>query len=218
MPETFVYPPRNLPGSSDNWGRAVEQRNNLQEKDQVQLTQRVDNGLRAANGQLAVIAEQIDTISGTVTELSSRSTHQASPGSLTLVYGTGWGQKGPVSTSVTFPAALEGRRTATLVGSGIFEWAGGSSDDALGIYLRLEVRQNGNVIWSTTKNVSANPFIPAAFDGDSFSIVAAVQVPAGTEPTFDLRLYGYRSASGGNSSDAGRATNLNLSLSYGDRY
>lgn len=57
-----VFPPRSLPGIAENWGRHVEQRIELGEKSEVQLAQKVDNGLRANEGQLSVLAEQMNEL------------------------------------------------------------------------------------------------------------------------------------------------------------
>lgn len=62
MSSEFVYPQRNLPGRAENWGRAVEARDKILEKDLRQAVQKIDNGLRATGGQLAVIGAQIDLL------------------------------------------------------------------------------------------------------------------------------------------------------------
>lgn len=62
MSTDFVYPERNLPGRAENWGRAVEARDKILEKDLRQAVQKIDNGLRATGGQLAVIGTQIDLL------------------------------------------------------------------------------------------------------------------------------------------------------------
>lgn len=57
-----VFPPNNLPGSSANWGRQVVRRIELGERSELQLSQKVDNGLRANAGQLAVLADQMNEL------------------------------------------------------------------------------------------------------------------------------------------------------------
>lgn len=71
MDSEFVYPPRALPGISDNWGRTVESRIQSGERSEQQLSQTVNNGLRAQGGQLAVIADQVDVMSGTLARLAN---------------------------------------------------------------------------------------------------------------------------------------------------
>lgn len=74
-----VFPQRNLPGLSEEWGRTVENRVVAGEAKDGQIEQKVDNGLRAANGQLAVLSEQI-------VELTERQTLvNVLSGSLTLL-------------------------------------------------------------------------------------------------------------------------------------
>lgn len=62
-----VFPPRNLPGEAENWGREVENRIEGGEASELQLSQKLDNGLRSTAGQLAVVSSQM-------TELTERLT------------------------------------------------------------------------------------------------------------------------------------------------
>lgn len=71
-----VYPPRNLPGRADNWGRRVEDVDKSLWKNLRQLSQTVRNGLRAVSGQLSVLAKQIDRISSAQNDLVGRVSHQ----------------------------------------------------------------------------------------------------------------------------------------------
>ena len=162
----------------------------------------------------------IDTLNVTVAELSARSSHQASPADLTLVYGKGYGQKGPATRDFSLPGPSSGRRTALLVGSGNFEWAGGSSGSQIsqGIYLRLELRMGNTLLGVDTAQVSANPFEPASFSGEDATFVTSIRVPANTSPSFQLRLFGFRSADGGETTDAGRVANMSFTIQYGDLY
>lgn len=167
--------------------------------------------------QVAILEAQVQ-LQAQQAEMLGRSSHQVSPSAVTLTYGTGYGEKGPSTRSFPFPAPQLGRRAATLIGSGRFEWAGGSSSAALGVYLRVELWQGSSMLWADVAFVTNDPFIPAAFNGDSFSLAASVRVPANDEPSFQLRVYGYRSADGGAATDGGRITNLSFTLQYGDRY
>lgn len=67
-----VFPPRDLPGRAEEWGRQVERRIVSGESSEVQLEQKVDNGLRATGGQLAVLAEQLDLMHDAQRELEER--------------------------------------------------------------------------------------------------------------------------------------------------
>ena len=167
---------------------------------------------------LEKLAAQQLILSDAIAELQARSSHQATPADLTLVYGTGYGQKGPATRTFTMPAPTGARRTALLVGSGNFEWAGSSGSAALGIRLRSELWLNGALIATDVAEVSNNPFIPASFSGDTMSFTASVKIPAGAPVQLELKLYGYRSADGGTTTDAGRVAALSFTLTYGDKY
>lgn len=67
-----VFPPRDLPGRSEEWGRQVENRIEAGEKSEQQLEQKVDNGLRATGGQLAVLSRQIDALASQQLDLLGR--------------------------------------------------------------------------------------------------------------------------------------------------
>lgn len=167
---------------------------------------------------LEKLAAQQLILSDAIAELQARSSHQASPADLTLVYGTGFGQKGPATRSFSLPAPQGAQRTALLIGSGNFEWAGSASSSALGIRLRSELWLGNKMISTDVAEVSNNPFVPAAFSGDTMNFTASVNIPAGAPVPLELKLYGYRSADGGTASDAGRVANLSFTLTYGDKY
>lgn len=69
-----VFPPRDLPGRAEEWGRQVENRIEAGEKSEQQLEQKVDNGLRATGGQLAVLSRQLDAVAAQQEFLLSLST------------------------------------------------------------------------------------------------------------------------------------------------
>lgn len=176
-----------------------------------------ENASRATGTETNGVLQELQSA---VAELQARSSHQTAPNNLTLLYGTGYGQKGPVTQTFSLSAPQNGRRTAILTGSGTWEWAGpaGSPTNVSGITLRLELWQGTKMIWADVASVSSYPFIPASFNGDSFSVVASITVPEGVEPVFELRLYGYRSADGGNATDAGRVAGMSFTIQYGDKY
>lgn len=70
-----VFPPRDLPGRAEEWGRQVERRIEAGESSEQQLDQKVDNGLRATGGQLAVLARQIDAITAAQQDLKGRESY-----------------------------------------------------------------------------------------------------------------------------------------------
>lgn len=57
-----VFPPRNLPGTSEEWGRSVESRIESGDRADTQISQTLDNNLRAVSGQLEVMSRQLSLI------------------------------------------------------------------------------------------------------------------------------------------------------------
>lgn len=82
-----VFPPRDLPGRAEEWGRQVERRIENGESSEEQLEQKVDNGLRATGGQLAVLSQQLDRITEAQEDLYGR-----------VSFGTFWSGS-PISVS-----------------------------------------------------------------------------------------------------------------------
>lgn len=232
MSDTFVYPPRNLPGRAEDWGRAVEARDKLAAKELTQAVQRMDNGLRATSGQLAVIAEQINTVtaqqeilsaqqatlSTTVSDLQSRSTSSTAPSDLTLIRGASSGESGPATRAVAFPAPVGGRRNAIVVGSGSVAWTGTSTGTGIGdsVTVGLEFRQAGTRVWYD--NTSASSAQMFTFMGsNTFNLVVPLQVPSGGS-SYDLRMWVGATSSGGQVNRGARLENMNFSIIYGDTY
>lgn len=207
---TPVLPRPNVNDDAVPWARSITGATQGNSRELSRVTQDLEMSNRATAGQMGVFGRQLD-------ELQARSSHLATPPDMTLVYGTGFGQKGPVESLFELPGPTGGGRVSTLVGSGVFEWAGGSSTSAIPIYLRLEVLHQGVLVASAVEQVSASPFLPAEFGGNAFSAVASIRVPESNTAQFQLRLYGYRSASGGTASDAGRVRDLSFTLTYGDK-
>lgn len=218
MAETFVYPPRNLPGKAEDWGRAVESRDKILEKELAQSVQKFDNGLRATGGQLAVVASQIDTVSAqqatlglTVTELASRSTHQVSPASISV---TGNATVAPFPTatrSFSFPAPAGGRRTAIL----IFSCEYSSSSSTISANIFPEILQGSVTTWrGSSVPVPAATSAPANWVPTTSSF-ASVLIPAGTNPEFTFRIHrvGFQTTT-----TTITASNMQAVLIYGDRY
>lgn len=218
MAETFVYPPRNLPGKAEDWGRAVESRDKILEKELAQSVQKFDNGLRATGGQLAVVASQIDTVSAqqatlglTVTELASRSTHQVSPASISV---TGNATVAPFPTatrSFSFPAPAGGRRTAIL----IFSCEYSSSSSTISANIFPEILQGSATTWrGSSVPVPAATSAPADWVPTTSSF-ASVLIPAGANPEFTFRIHrvGFQTTT-----TTITASNMQAVLIYGDRY
>lgn len=71
-----VYPPRDLPGRADDWGRRVEGVSEDLYKSQVQLQQTLNNGQRATAGQLALLSRQLKRVTENQVDLLGRVSHQ----------------------------------------------------------------------------------------------------------------------------------------------
>lgn len=69
MSSKYVYPPRNLPGSAEVWGRSVENRDEILDRKIDVQVQKTDNGLRAVSGQLAALSKQIEALQATTEKL-----------------------------------------------------------------------------------------------------------------------------------------------------
>lgn len=216
MAEQFVYPPRNLPGRAEDWGRAVEARDKIQARDLTQLAQKTDNGLRATAGQLAVVATQIDTlttqqgeIQGAVTELQARRTHSTSPANLSI---TNNATTNPPSVTRTFsfPAPEGGARTALVFLSADLATTLAASQSVTA-FARLEygssARATDNYI------LGAGPSRPSWYS-EQINFQFYTTVPAGEPPEFTLRLsrLGFTSTS-----TTVTASDITAIIQYGDR-
>lgn len=71
-----VYPPRDLPGRADDWGRRVEAVSEDLYRSQVQLQQTLNNGQRATAGQLALLSRQLKRVTDNQIDLLGRVSHQ----------------------------------------------------------------------------------------------------------------------------------------------
>lgn len=101
-----VYPPRNLPGSANEWGRAVEVREQALANNLRIFSQSSNNTFRAGSGQIAVS-------SGHIQELLNRRVDVGTLPEMT-VSGTATAEPFPrTSQTFTFPA-IPGVRSALL--------------------------------------------------------------------------------------------------------
>lgn len=98
-----VFPQRNLPPDAENWGREVENRIEGGEASELQLSQKLDNGLRSTAGQLAVVSSQM-------TELTERLTLANVLFEETLIPGNGSGDArnywSPYEFTITKPRGV----------------------------------------------------------------------------------------------------------------
>lgn len=112
-----IFPPRNLPGAAEKWGREVEGRVIDLESKQERDASKLNNSLRNSSGQLAVLARQIDALSETATRVEDasklyeafESREYSWPGGSNV----GWYPYTPTVTA----SSLSGRFRVTVVGS-----------------------------------------------------------------------------------------------------
>lgn len=106
-----VFPPRDLPGRGEAWGREVESRVNQSLRGVQRLQQALGNSSRSSSGQLASTSELID-------ELSNRAMDIAAIPNMSV---TGTATVAPFPTTTythTFPAT-PGLRTGFLMFNGV---------------------------------------------------------------------------------------------------
>lgn len=191
MAETYVYPQRNLPGLAETWGRAVEARDKIQERDLTQLSQKTDNALRATAGQLAVVATQIDTLTtqqaqvdSTVTELSNRSSHTATPANLS-VSGNATVPPFPTATRNFTLTAPNVRRSAILGFSAGLTNTGGSTTP---VRAYVELLFDGTVVGRWDGSVPLATSAPTGWL-ETVNLFSFITVPAGSDPAFSVRIH-----------------------------
>lgn len=213
-----VFPPRNLPGLADKWGRDAETRIQRLETRVEAVAGSSENDGRATSGQLAVMSQSIDSLTVTVAELSSRTTHSTSPGNLQLIKGSGAGEVGPVSQIVEIAPPLTGPRNAIIYGSGSVAWTGTPTSGgqiAEGVTVGIEFRQDGVRKWYDTAQASSAQLF-SFMGSETFSLALPVQVST-SGSTFDLRMWVGKTSAGGQVNAGARLENMNFTISYGNR-
>ena len=206
-----VFPPHNLNPDSVPWGRSIQDRVRS-------MSYSLDNLIVSSAGDNRAIAGQMGALGRQIEDLSGRSSHTTNPPDVTVIHGTGTGQVGPVSSTMSFPTPQGSSRTAILVVSGVYTWTGTNTnpgDIGSSVQAILEIRLNGVRVWSTTTLVQSLTLAPAS-QGEAISAVASLRVPS-TPSTYELRLYTYKSFSGGTALDGARLGSISATLTYGDK-
>lgn len=176
-----VYPPRDLPGRADNWGRRVEEVNKDLLARQVQIQQMVENGLRSTSGQLAVLSRQIDTLASQQEFLISLS--RVVSGSFSDIRQVAQGQWMPDPVEVTL-SSPSGRIEITFGGSAnnggtvfAYQVVGATSGTVI---------SRGSILTDLSKRVAVTG--GATFYPSGFSTVIE-QVPVNEALTISLHAY-----------------------------
>lgn len=176
---TDVYPARDLPGRADNWGRRVEEVGKDLFSRQVQLQQSLDNGLRSASGQLAVLADQLNEL-----RLGRRS-HSTQPADVSLTATTP-GVYPTYERDFTLPGPYEASRSSQISISAMFSRTSVSGN----MTIWTELLRSGDVIWRRTGAVvvGAPASAPPEWADMGFSDTFYVMTPPGNH-TYTLRFY-----------------------------
>lgn len=194
-----IFPPRNLPGLADNWGRSVE--NFILSGDKVveRAAQSLDNSMRSHSGQLS-------EISGLVTELTSRSILPLEVGSFSVTGGAG-----TTSQSRKFIIPGTGETRQALFSVSLTATTRGGLANQHNMY--LEVKLDDAIIARSVGKPS--PTTTAPPEWPTFTASASgygVVMPANSEMTVTV----YRSGSTGASSLTLDAEGFG-SVFYGDK-
>lgn len=182
-----MFPRRNLPGLAEDWGRAIENRIVEGESQNEQTDQRVDNGLRATNGQLAVMSNQVVDLSDQVTELSKgRVTRTVNTADTPFSYSTsGAATALRLTVDIPLPGAYAKPRSAMVVGSFLVQRVSG---DGTNMYAELVL--GGTTIWrSSTIPVGLGGSVPPGWAGGAaVSFFAAFTTSTLLPATLPLQL------------------------------
>lgn len=176
-----VYPPRDLPGRADNWGRRVEEVDRDLLDRQVQLRQSLDNGLRSTSGQLAVLARQIDALASQQEFLISLSKVESRSFSDIRQVAQGQWMPNPVEVTLSSPS---GRIEITFGGSAnnggtvfAYQVVGSTSGTVI---------SRGSILTDLSKRVAVTG--GATFSPSGFATVIE-QVPVNEILTISLHAY-----------------------------
>lgn len=205
-----VFPPRDLPGRSEEWGRQVENRIEGGEKSEKQLEQKVDNGLRATGGQLAVLSRQLDLLTEQQNELQlGRRTHTAQLNTMSLTASTpGTYLDFTQNFSITGP--YEEGRSATVSVTAYFRRTSASGN----MTVWTELLRGSEVVWRRTGAVVVGDTLsaPAAWGNPGFSDAFFIPAPLGSE-NYTIRFYTHTFVAG---TVNAVAENMSITFAYGD--
>lgn len=169
-----TLPNRNLPGTSQNWGRQLESINRGLDREYQQVSQRISNGLRTSSSQIASISNQISTI-------FTRTTQFVTPANLSV---TGNNSSIP-SASRTFSFSAPDRDYwADVELYGRWSPTGGAGNQNL--FAKITY-QGSNVSRMTSD--SRDTAMTGSGTDMKFYGRQTVLIPQGVTPTFTLTIY-----------------------------
>lgn len=165
-----IYPPRDLPGKADNWGRVVEKNQTGLEGRITDVEQQLSNRTKSASGSSVVLARQI---------LAMPITAVAGDQRTGFGLAAGWGSY--ATTTLTIP---DGRTKAKIMATG-----GAAAVDmtTMGIttsYGRIVIGSSISVSFAAAKDAGSS----AVNNILTMSHTAEVEAPSGTVITVMLQL------------------------------
>lgn len=171
-----IFPPRNLPSDSEQWGREVESRLQLAKKNQGSVKGSLSNMERATSGQLGSTEIQVE-------ELLNQVTQTLSPGAFSVSGSLNAEPYNRATLSLTFPP-IPGTRSAFFTVGGI---VGNTLAFSTPVIL---VRYQGEVIIRQTPLPSGNSDSdPSESLGrGTFSGFSRVTALSDTPVTFQIEL------------------------------
>lgn len=148
MANTDIFPPFNLPNEGIPWARTAQDRIIEGEISETQLAQKVDNGLRATSGQLAVLAQQINSLTETILALpvTVSETVRSEGGSLSGSWSTLVQIELPVPT---------GKTTVALTAIGNAAYLDATTGGATSSYMRLAIGGAVSASFAASKDAGA---------------------------------------------------------------
>lgn len=175
---TKIFPPRNLPGSADKWGREVENSLDLYEKRFSGLEQTVNNSDRATSGQLAVLSRQIESLSGVIRALPVTVSSSGS--------GSNFALSGSAVTKLTVTVPVpQGKTRAEVSASAYMHVLDTTTGGVTSARLRVGVAGNYSAYFWSAKDAGASQVLNVmnGFQSRSFAVS-----PGGS---FDVTVQAY---------------------------
>lgn len=186
MASTDVFPPFNLPNEGVPWARAAQNRIVEGEISETQLAQKVDNGLRATSGQLAVLGSQINELT------QGRKSFSTSAPNTSFTYAATSGARLIGDVPFFLEPPVGGARSAILM----FTYGGRKTAGSnTGFDVWVEVLHRGVVIWRAANRmwVGDGGSIPPGWEygvSNGSTPLTVLPVGASTEP-FAFRFWSY---------------------------
>ena len=147
----------------------------------LQVAQNTDNRTNA--GQLAILGRQIDGLSTTVNDLSGRRSYLANPANLSVA-GNATTAPFPTATRTFTLSAPNVQRAASIGFTATMSNTGGVANS---VSAYVELLYGSTVLSNTQISVPRPTSAPPSWV-DSINFFSFATIPAGTDPTFSVRI------------------------------